>query len=169
MSAAIIECLIRDEKDGESVRVIGKTRYRFRPDPTHDDAWIATVTDPDHIQRFLGVPEGYRLVQMLEQTPIKVEAAPLGLGIAPEPKEPVAPAPKPEPVQQQVTEAAKAPEPTPQTAPSEPQVWTAEALAVLDDDKLRDAFRASVGRAPSSRAGRETMIAQIIASAGGAA
>ena len=54
-----IECLLR--RSGGSHVSLGGTEYHFAPDT--DGRHVADVADEDHIDRFLSIPEGYRLLR----------------------------------------------------------------------------------------------------------
>ncbi len=54
-----IECLLR--RSGGSRVSLGGTEYHFAPDT--DGRHVADVADEDHIDRFLSIPEGYRLLR----------------------------------------------------------------------------------------------------------
>jgi hypothetical protein len=52
-----IECILK--RPGGTKAEIGGTEYHFEPQA--DGAHVAEVKDDAHIQRFLGIPEGYRI------------------------------------------------------------------------------------------------------------
>ncbi len=52
-----IECILK--RPGGTHAEIGGITYHFAPNA--DGAHVADVADNDHIQRFLGIPEGYRI------------------------------------------------------------------------------------------------------------
>ena len=52
-----IECILK--REGGSKVEIGGTEYHFAPQP--DGAHVAEVSNNGHIQRFLSIPEGYRI------------------------------------------------------------------------------------------------------------
>lgn len=84
-TAMIIESIIK--RKGGSVVTIGAATYHFKPDA--DDRHIAPVTDPDHLARFLQIPEGYRLVGTvaMPQAPASADLAPASVE-SPEPPMP---------------------------------------------------------------------------------
>lgn len=52
-----IECILK--REGGSKVEIGSTEYHFAPQA--DGAHVAEVSNNGHIQRFLSIPEGYRI------------------------------------------------------------------------------------------------------------
>jgi hypothetical protein len=52
-----IECILK--RPGGTHAEIGGITYHFAPNS--DGAHVADVTDNKHIQRFFGIPEGYRI------------------------------------------------------------------------------------------------------------
>lgn len=52
-----IECILK--REGGSKVEIGGTEYHFAPQA--DGAHVAEVSNNGHIQRFLSIPEGYRI------------------------------------------------------------------------------------------------------------
>lgn len=52
-----IECVLK--RDGGTQVTLGAARYHFQPQA--DGAHVATVDDDAHIERFLALPEGYRI------------------------------------------------------------------------------------------------------------
>lgn len=111
--------------------------YHFAPD--QEGRHVAVVADPGHAQRFMQIPEGFRLVGA-------VAAPPMGARIeAPAaPEAPTAPAPEP------VSEAE-----TDNLPPVDP------GLDHLPDADLRALYEQETGRKPHHKAGRETIISQI--------
>ena len=53
----MIECIAR--RAGGSLITMGGTKYHFTPD--EKGRHVAAVEDPDHIGRFLGITEGFRI------------------------------------------------------------------------------------------------------------
>lgn len=146
-----IERILRDP-DGTKVR-LGATEYRFRP-IWNDGPHVARVEDEAHQSVLLSIREGYR--EYTGPMPdVGTAAAAIGALITP----PAAPAPIPAPVD-------PAPVEPEQTNPDDNGADQAASDAAtdfdaLDDDALRALFKDEIGRAPSPRAGRDTMIAQI--------
>lgn len=65
-----IECkLIRE---GGTFASIGTTEYHFAPQA--DGAHVAHVDDDEHVDRFLSIPDGYRLYRGASKPASKVEA-----------------------------------------------------------------------------------------------
>lgn len=60
-----IQCIL-ERKDGTHV-TLGDTDYHFAPNT--DGAHVATVENDEHIQRFLGIPEGYRIYRATTAAP----------------------------------------------------------------------------------------------------
>ena len=151
-----IERILRDP-DGTKVR-LGATEYRFRP-IWNGGPHVARVEDEAHQSVLLSIPEGYR--EYTGPMPdVGMAAAAIGALITP----PAAPAPIPAPVEPAPVEPAPV-EPE-QTNPDDNGADQAGGDAAtdfdaLDDDALRALFKDEIGRAPSPRAGRDTMIAQI--------
>lgn len=54
-----IECILR--RSGGSHITIGAAEYQFAPDA--EGRHVADVSDEDHIDRLLSIPEGYRLLR----------------------------------------------------------------------------------------------------------
>lgn len=137
-STLLIQCLLLRE-GGSKITMKDGAIYHFADDGLGNH--VASVSNPDHIQCFMQIPEAYRIfspdaVAKLDQPKI----APVGAGIM-------------------VSDAAMAP-----SAPAPTDAAPAKSgveLSDLSDAELRDVFRAEVGRNPSHKAGTETMIAQI--------
>lgn len=63
-----IECILK--RQGGTKAEIGGIEYHFAPQP--DGAHVADVADNAHIQRFLSMPEGYRIYEAAGKTePVK--------------------------------------------------------------------------------------------------
>lgn len=60
-----IEC--KCKRQNGSVIDIDGTHYEFKPNA--DGAHVAEVTDTDHIERFLAIPEGYKINSKAEAKP----------------------------------------------------------------------------------------------------
>ena len=102
------------------------------------------MDDQNHVDRFLSIPEGYRLASG------KTKASePMGASA------PVAPAAKPEPK----VEAKVEPKPEVLQEPAKADDKT--SLEDMTEDQLRTAFEAEVGRKPHPMSKDATMIAQI--------
>ncbi|MGP9804030.1 hypothetical protein [Paracoccus sp. NSM] len=148
-----IERILRDP-DGTKVR-LGAIEYRFRP-IWNDGPHVARVEDEAHQSVLLAIREGYREYSG-PMPDVETAAAAISAIITP----PAAPAPapvvtpEPEPAQGDQTGAASEP-----AQDGEGQA-PATDFDALDDDALRALFKDEIGRAPNSRAGRDTMIAQI--------
>lgn len=127
-----IERILKDP-GGTTVALPDGTEYHFKP-AAPGAPHIANVHEA-HVRLFLAHPEAYRLIegQAFPATPVPLQ-------------EPVQPAP-----------AALGAAPAEPVALKEP----AGDLSALSDDDLRAEFERSVGRKPSPRAGRDTMISQI--------
>ena len=145
-AAVLIESLIK--RPGGSKIPMGSVTYHFAPDDL--GRHVATVSDTDHIARFLQSAEGFRL-----------------LGAVTAPIAPAAP-PTP-PVGVVSTQAAPVPG-SPESAVVAPAAFvqnhqdattTEKPLAEMSDEELRATFKAEIGRAPSPKSKPETMIAQI--------
>lgn len=137
----LIRCLLK-RKGGSNITMADGKVIAFRPDENDDH--IAMVSDPAHIQRLLGIPEGYT-IHTGPVEPVKADAAPVAL------KAPDAPAAKP---------AADKPEAAPVTE-AKPAVAATTDLAAMASDDLRALFESEVGRKPHPNAKPETLIAQI--------
>lgn len=152
--AVIIESIIK--RKGGSVIPMGGMTYHFQPDD--NDRHVATVTDADHIARFLQIAEGFRLLGTTAIPAAPASAAPVGVtaaAVTPQaspvsPSEPTAP---PEPMAQ-AAPATEATTPGPANAGEKP-------LDQMTDAELRTVFRAELGRPASPKSKIETMIAQI--------
>lgn len=148
-AAVLIESLIK--RPGGSKIPMGSVTYHFAPDDL--GRHVATVSDTDHIARFLQIPEGFRL-----------------LGAVTAPTAPAAP-PAP-PVGVVSTQAAPVPgspesavvaptAPAPSVQDHQDATTTEKQLAEMSDEELRATFKAEIGRAASPKSKPETMIAQI--------
>lgn len=88
-----IECILK--REGGTKVTIGKTDYHFAPQP--DGAHVADVQDDEHVQRFLGIPEAYKIYRG-EKPPAEVKKtaaepvlpAPVSAPVAPQGGEQVA-------------------------------------------------------------------------------
>jgi hypothetical protein len=111
----------------------GKT-YWFKPTDKDDpySQHVADVADPQHLAMFLRVTQSFRFAEAPESVPARGTEGAAGGGPLVDPL-PV-PFPTPEPALDGFPE---------------------------DDDELRALFERTVGRKPSHKAMRETMIAQI--------
>lgn len=133
---------------GGTVVTFKGTRYHFKP-VEDGGPHIAEVTNPEHIARFMDIPEGYR---------VHGEA---GADDAPA-----------DPSQDNDTlsggtDGADSPPgdqgPGPDPEPPEPEI----PLAEQTDEQLRATFEAVIGRKPHGKASRETLVAQIEAARNG--
>lgn len=149
-STMLIKCLLR--RDGGSVVTMkdGAT-YHFKDDGLGNH--VASVTNPDHIQRFMQIPEAYAIfsgavdgvgLAQVQPTEAPVVTAPI-LAAVITGADPVTP------------DAAA--EPTTETAPQ--TFGEKVALDTLSDADLRAVFKAEIGRIAPPKAKPETMIAQI--------
>lgn len=139
-----IQCILASTKDTKTVNV-GGTNYVFKRKEAGDPL-ICDVKDKDHAKVFLSVREGYRKADQQED-----DAAPVTQGT-------------PNPINVAILdESGQTPGgSTNETAEVDAFVLsTAKTLADMDDDELRDLFKAELNRTPNARAQRETMIAQI--------
>jgi hypothetical protein len=157
-SAALIECILKRPggshvempvpgRDGE----IEYMTYHFAPDQT--GAHVAVVENMNHITRFMQIPEGYRILRLMNLPAAAAPAPVMGAAAVPGPVTETAP------VAVQVAPAAPAAQPTAPTALPEAGAngqFTEEQVAAL-----RAAFKAELGRDPHPKAKAETMIAQI--------
>ncbi len=155
MPAIIIESIIR-RPGGSTVNIAGRN-YRFEPD--HEGRHVAVVEDPDHIARFLQVPEGFR---MLTAAPAPA-AQPVGVVVVTHPK------PFPASV---VPESAlatiKAERESEAQGDEHPNEGEGEEEGAADGpledmslSQIREIFKAELGRNPSPRSIKDTLIAQI--------
>lgn len=64
-----IEC--KCKREGGSVIDIDGTHYEFKPDA--NGAHVAEVTNTEHIERFLAIPEGYKIHGKAEAKPAPVK------------------------------------------------------------------------------------------------
>ena len=163
MSTITIESKIKRTGGTRGV-VIGETSYDFMPNA--EGAHVCDIENPEHAQRFLGIPEGYRIYSPTKgvtveggvgasKKPVKVEAAKVEdatvADLTVKTEDP----------------AANTKEPADETdnepTPAQEQTVSNEAVALedLDSDALRTVFQDEVGRAPHHKAKDETLIAQI--------
>lgn len=156
-TAVIIESLIK--RAGGSKIPMGGATYHFAPDD--HGRHVATISDPDHIARFLQISEGFRMLAAVA-VPAAAPAAPAApVGVVAQQPAPAQPAQLNGPA-----EAVTAPSPAPATpAPSvqdrQDAGMTTKPLQEMTDEELRVVFKAEIGRAPSPKSKMETMIAQI--------
>lgn len=157
-TAAIIHSILY-RKGGTHVTLDG-TKYHFIDDDKGRQ--VAPVANPDHVERFLQIPEGYKLLR--DDAATSAPATPMGA--APAPQTPTEPAKAPQQEQGQQTEPEagsnepKAPEKD--TAPQQPAKPAGDtALDDMNTDQLRAAFEEEVGRKPHPQAKDDTMRAQI--------
>lgn len=145
-----IERILKDQ-GGTTVALPDGTEYHFKP-AEPGAPHIANVREA-HVRLFLAHPEAYRLVEGQSAPAAPVEPPPAPAPSAPPPAPTVAPSAAPGATVQQALGSAPA-------APVEPPAPAGDLSAMSDDD-LRAEFERSVGRKPSPRAGRDTMISQI--------
>lgn len=131
-------------KGGTHVTLDG-TKYHFIDDDKGRQ--VAPVANPDHVERFLQIPEGYKLLR--DDAATSALATPMG----------AAPVPQP----QARTEAAKPPQQSkPEAGSTESKEPAGDtALDDMDTNQLRAAFEEEVGRKPHPQAKDDTMRAQI--------
>lgn len=137
--AIIIESKIQ-RKGGTLVDLDG-TIYHFTPDAK--GRHVAAVSNPEHIAKFLQIPEGYRMLVAAPVAPVAAEQITQGvvsgqvLG----------------PVDAQVVTVPgnQAPEPVTSTAD----------LEVMSLAEVREVFKVELGRNPSPKSIKETLVAQI--------
>ena len=166
----LLECILQPRPGGTNVEIDGK-EYHFGPNPELDPEGrgrhVCLVENVDHFTRFVGIPEGYRLVKSYG---VVEAAAPAPGVLAPESAAaPTIDETKPEPVsvtpvEDSEPEAVEDPAaPTVEDpAETEPDQLSEDYYAQVDEADLRSMFQAIVGRAAHPKAKRETMIAQII-------
>lgn len=182
----LIERLLRD-KDGTEVRMSGGKIYHFKP--RADGAHVAFVDDEEHAKRLLSITEGYRRAEEVAPgvnasaadqtlssanagaqesnivavpvlaTPTTPEAA-LELLVRLEAIDPELAAMTAWPHLFPTAPFGDATPPADQDQGSN-EPGAAPPEAEISDEALRAEFEKFVGRKPSPRAGRDTMIAQI--------
>jgi hypothetical protein len=149
-NAALVECILK-RAGGSKVEMADGTTYHFTPD--QEGRHVAVVQDMSHVTRFMQIPEGYRileLISMAEAAKEVVEPIKSGAITPAAPAAPAAPA-KAEATQPVQAEVAQA---LPQ--PAEDGVFTDEQVATI-----RAIFEKELNRAPHHKAKPETMVAQI--------
>ncbi|MDP0928508.1 hypothetical protein Q0601_15080 [Paracoccus onubensis] len=141
-----IECLRRRPKG--TVVTIGTETYHFRPENSSDGPHVADVTIKAHVTRFLEIKEGYR--RLAGEKPAKGDSD----------------------HQTGTTDTTITPG-TDNAGNQQTNTGNGEGqndsgndnapylLEGTSDDDLRAIFEKEVGRKPSPKAGRDTMIAQI--------
>lgn len=150
-TAAIIHSILH-RKGGTHVTLDG-TKYHFIDDDKGRQ--VAPVANPDHVERFLQIPEGYKLLR--DDAATSAPATPMGA--APAPQTPTEPAKAPQQEQGQQTEPEAPEQAKEPQQPAKPAGDT--ALDDMDTDQLRAAFEDEVGRKPHPQAKDDTMRAQI--------
>ncbi|MFG6660094.1 hypothetical protein [Sulfitobacter sp. 915] len=165
-TAAIIHSILY-RKGGTHVTLDG-TKYHFIDDDKGRQ--VAPVANPDHVERFLQIPEGYKLLR--DNTATSAPATPMGatggaaikdasidglkIAQAKETKQEQGQQAKPEAGNSEPKAPEQAKEPQ---QPAKPAGDT--ALDDMDTDQLRAAFEDEVGRKPHPQAKDDTMRAQI--------
>ncbi|TNE66836.1 MAG: hypothetical protein EP336_09475 [Rhodobacteraceae bacterium] len=149
----LIERILK-EPGGARITFKDGAAYHFKPRES-DGAHVAEVTDEGHVSRLLAIREGYRVAsgadldvppgQTIVET-ITGEAQTNVTGQEP-----------------QSSDGATAQEDNGALQPTMGAVNNDDdpALEAQSDEKLREIFEAEVGRKPHTKAGRDTMIAQI--------
>lgn len=148
-STMLIKCLLK--RDGGSVVTMKDgAAYHFKDDGLGNH--VASVSNADHIQRFMQIPEAYAIFS---------GAAGVGLSA------PAIQAPVPAPVVTAPILAAVitgadpvTPDAATETQP-EPTLSEFSSLETLTDAELRTVFKSEIGRVAPPKAKPETMIAQI--------
>ncbi|MEO9629565.1 MAG: hypothetical protein ABJG14_03905 [Sulfitobacter sp.] len=157
-TAAIIHSILY--RQGGTKVTLGDTTYHFIDDDKGRQ--VAPVANPDHVERFLQIPEGYKLLR--DDAATSAPTTPMGAAPAPQtPTEP-AKAPQQEQGQQTKPEAGNSEPKAPEQAkePQQPAKPAGDtALDDMDTDQLRAAFEDEVGRKPHPQAKDDTMRAQI--------
>lgn len=163
LPAMIVESILK--RAGGSVILMGKVNYHFKDDG--QDRHVAIVSDPDHFARFMGIPEGFRLVGVAEAETV-IPAVALGIqhNVTQAPAAPVKNEAVPAPVAPiaAATDAITQPEPPPIKEDEAFPPLDGDAAAVLEGktlEELRAIFTTEVGRKPSDKAKPDTLIAQI--------
>lgn len=170
-----IECLRKRPKG--SVVTIGTETYHFKPEVDGTDGpHVADVTIKAHINRFLEIKEGYR--RLPGEKPVKTDETgtvgttstnpgqgtdnagdqQTGTKITDGNPNPDTDAPQP------IAGAATPPQGETGNGEGQNDPGTSESPYLLEgtsDEDLRAIFEKEVGRKPSPKAGRDTMIAQI--------
>ena len=135
---------------GTTVSMQDGTKITFKPDENGDH--VAMVTNREHINRLLAIPEGYEL--HFADTPAPavpvLSAPPKAVLIAD--ATPVLPAP--------ATTTTAAPVEPAQAAPIKLPENTAD-LDALTDEEIKAIYQAEWNKPPHPKAKRETIIAQI--------
>lgn len=152
----LIECFLK-RPGGTRVDLEG-TVYHFTEanDPLGLGRQACEVSNTKHAQRFLGIAEGYRILELdVEAAQTVTAPAPVIAAAAP----PVTLA-GPDPI-------APPPVPVADVEPTGAEVLalpTEEELADMDLDALRLQAEKEIGRKPSSKAKEALLISQILAS-----
>lgn len=68
------------KRDGGTHVTIGTTNYHFEQQA--DDAHVADVTDTAHVERFLSIPEGYRIYRAGQQAATPEQMQPVAAPVA---------------------------------------------------------------------------------------
>jgi hypothetical protein len=155
MTTVLMECLLH--RQGGTIVEIDDVTYHFKPDL--DGKHVCLVARDDHIERFMAIPEGYRALARVAE-PVAPTTEALG-AVSP----PVDTAPGPVTTETE-TQADTTTETTTETGTAAP-ASDADDLEAADDAALRVIFEAEIGRKPSPRAGRDSMIDQIRAKRAG--
>lgn len=134
----LIERILKDGPNGTFITMADGTRYAFAPLEVEGAPHVAEVTNTKHIERFLAIPEGFRIWR---------EGAPA---------EPDDPASTPD----DQTSAVAALETTIPAADAQDDPIALEEMTLTD---LQGVFEREVGRKPHHRAGIEKLIEDITA------
>ena len=156
-AAVLIESLIK--RPGGSKIPMGSMTYHFTPDDL--GRHVATVSDTDHIARFLQISEGFRLLGAITAPIAPVAPASPPVGVVTRQATSVQPAQLTGPADAVTAPAAAPVAPVPSVQDQQDASTTEKPLDEMSDEELRATFKAEIGRAPSPKSKLETMIAQI--------
>lgn len=168
MPKLLIECILK--RPGGTLVELDGLNYHFKPlnDPAGLGRDVCFVENTKHAQRFMGIPEGYRLAEDAEPAVLTAPVPPA----PPAPARVAAPPPAPDPTPGGVLmDPVTLPEPVPQTAidanaPGSTQpsaLPSEEELAAMDLEPLRAQAELELGRKPSPKAKEPLLISQILA------
>lgn len=156
--AIIIESKIQ-RKGGTLVDLDGTT-YHFTPDAK--GRHVAVVSNPEHIAKFLQIPEGYRMLVAAPATPVAAAQITQGV-VSDQVLGPVDAQVVTVPGSLAIIKPAPAIQPTVDApADQDPgQTTTTSDLDAMSLAEVREVFKVELGRNPSPKSIKETLVAQI--------
>ena len=160
-SKFLVECILI--RAGGTRAEVGGIDYHFSPknDPAGAGRHVCQIENTAHVQRFLSIPEGYKLAEDLPSPVAAITTPAPATRPAPNQADPVSPAQTPAPADSDGGTGTGEPTTNPAPAPAS-GLPTEDAMNAMDLEAVRQQFRLEVGREPSAKAKHPSLIAQII-------